>query len=234
MIDRDENRADDDEREGQSEVVLDEAHSAFVGLARRGEKRDGAGLCRHDGEADRAPADRLVACEVMAKIVIVPRPPISVERDREQRADEHGIIDPAHEKKRLIAVEDCDVEDEHSDHCEVSVPPTAEESGQRYSVAQSACSWLHFAERDHVGKEPICAGHSSGQLPEPGVAGVDEPALLAARDEQPAIERFFAGIVRRENCCPGAVPFVRKIKSALLHPAAEIARRDFVREFRTG
>ncbi len=37
----------------------------------------------------------------MAEIVIGTRLPPTVNRDREQRAEEHGVIESAHEKKRL-------------------------------------------------------------------------------------------------------------------------------------
>ena len=98
MINRDENRADEDDREGQPEVILHKPHPAFVGLPGRGEKRDRAGLRGHDREPNGAPANRLVAPEIVAEILIASRPPVTVKRDREQRADEHDIIDPAHAK----------------------------------------------------------------------------------------------------------------------------------------
>ena len=98
MKDRDENCANDDEREGEPEIVLYETHPAFVGLARRGKESDRARLRGHDREADRSPANGLVAMQIMAEIVITSRAPVSIKRDREQRADEYDIIDPAHEK----------------------------------------------------------------------------------------------------------------------------------------
>jgi hypothetical protein len=103
MENRDEDRADDDESERQTEVVLHEAHPAFVRLTWRGEERDRARLRRHDGQPDRSPADRLVAFEVMPEVAIAPRSPMAVECDRDKRADQHDVIDPAHAKMRLIA-----------------------------------------------------------------------------------------------------------------------------------
>ena len=38
-------------------------------------------------------------------------------------------------------------------------------------------------ERNYIRKNTVGAGDAGGQFPEPGVAGVDEPALLAVRDE---------------------------------------------------
>ena len=98
VINRNENRADDDEREGQSKIILDKTHPALVGLAGRGEKSDRARLRGHDRETDRAPANARVAMQVMAEIMIAARLPPAVERDREQRAEKHGVIEPAHGK----------------------------------------------------------------------------------------------------------------------------------------
>ena len=101
VIDRDEDGADHDEREGQAEIILDEAHPAFVSLPGCGEKSDRAGLRRHDGESDRPPANARVAVQIMPEIVIGTRLPPAVNRNREQRAEEHGVVDPTHEKCRL-------------------------------------------------------------------------------------------------------------------------------------
>ena len=101
VVDGDENRADHDERERQTEVILKKPHPAFVSLARGGEKSDGAGLRRHDGEPDRSPANARITPQIMIEIVIGARLPPTVNRDREQRAEEHGIIEAAHKKKRL-------------------------------------------------------------------------------------------------------------------------------------
>ncbi len=98
VINRDEDRADDDEGEGQAEIILHETHSAFVGLPGRGKKSDRAGLRRHDGKADRAPANTRVAVQIMPEIVIGMRLPPAVNRNREEGAEEHRIVDPAHEK----------------------------------------------------------------------------------------------------------------------------------------
>ena len=41
---------------------------------------------------------RFVAVQIMSEIVIAPRAPVTVDRDRQQRAEEHDVIDPDHEK----------------------------------------------------------------------------------------------------------------------------------------
>ena len=103
LIDRNENRADDDERERLPEIILDESDPAFVGLAGHGKKRDRAGLRRHDGKADRSPADALVALEVMAKIRMTVGAPKPVKRDRENRREQDDVIEPVHENRRVNA-----------------------------------------------------------------------------------------------------------------------------------
>ena len=103
LIDRNENRADDDERERLPEIVLDEADSAFVGLARHREKRDRAGLRGHDRQADGSPADGFVALEILAKIRVIIGAPNSVKRDREDRREQDDVIEPVHENRSVNA-----------------------------------------------------------------------------------------------------------------------------------
>ncbi len=101
VIDRDEDGADHDEGKRQAEVILQKPHPALVGLARGGEKSDRAGLRRHDRESDRTPANTRIALQIMPEIMIGTRLPPAVNRNREERAEEHGIIEAAHKKKRL-------------------------------------------------------------------------------------------------------------------------------------
>ena len=103
LIDRNENRADDDEREGLAEIVLDESDPALVGLARHGKERDRAGLGREDGEPDRSPTDCFISLEVLAEVRVLPGPPQSVKRDRENRRDQDEVVDPVHENRRVKA-----------------------------------------------------------------------------------------------------------------------------------
>ena len=127
VVNRDEDGADDDEREGQAKIILEKPHPALVGLPGRGEKSDRAGLRRHDGEPDRAPANARIALQIMAEIMIGARLPPAVNRNREQRAEEHGVIEAAHKKIAANEVEKRDLEDETHDDREVSLAPAAEE-----------------------------------------------------------------------------------------------------------
>ena len=103
LIDRDENRADHDERERLPEIILDEPDAAFVGLARHGEKRDRAGLGREDRKPDGSPADALSPLRYCAKIRMIVGAPKPVERDREDRREEDDVIEPVHENRRVKA-----------------------------------------------------------------------------------------------------------------------------------
>ena len=75
MKNRNENRADDEEREGQPEIILHETHPAFVSLPGRGKKSDGAGLRAMTESAIVPQRIRFVAVQIMAEIVIAPRLP---------------------------------------------------------------------------------------------------------------------------------------------------------------
>src|SRR5256714_529850 len=103
LIDRDEDRADHDERERLSEIILDEPDAAFVSLAGHGEKRDRAGLGGEDGEADSSPANRPVAFQVFAEVRVIVGSPESVKRDREDRREENEVIEPVHENRSVKA-----------------------------------------------------------------------------------------------------------------------------------
>ena len=103
LIDRDENRADHDERERLPEIILDEPDAAFVSLPRHREKRDRTGLGREDREADGSPANRFVAFEVLAKVRMIVSAPKPVERDREDRREEDDVIEPVHENRSVKA-----------------------------------------------------------------------------------------------------------------------------------
>ena len=103
LINRNENRADDDERERLAEIILDESDSAFVSLTRHGEERDRAGLGREDGKADGSPANARVTLEILAETRVAARAPQSVKRDREDRRDQDDVIEPIHENRRVKA-----------------------------------------------------------------------------------------------------------------------------------
>ena len=76
---RDKNRADNDERERLSEIILDEADPAFVSLTRHGEKCDRAGLRREDGKTDRCPTNAFIAFEIMFQTFATARAPQSIQ-----------------------------------------------------------------------------------------------------------------------------------------------------------
>jgi hypothetical protein len=103
LIDRDENRADDDEGERLAEIVLDEPDAAFVGLPGHGKKGDRPCLRGHDREADGPPPDAVVALEVMAKIWMAVGFPESVKGDSQDRREEDDVIEPVHENRKVNA-----------------------------------------------------------------------------------------------------------------------------------
>ena len=98
---RDENRADDDERERLPEIILDEPDPAFVSLTGHGEKCDRAGLRREDGKTDRSPANAVVAFEIMFQTFATARAPQSIQRYRQNRRDEDEVIEAIHEKRTV-------------------------------------------------------------------------------------------------------------------------------------
>ena len=102
VVNRDEDGADHDEGEGQAKIILEKPHPALVGLPRRGEKSDRTGLGGHDREPDRPPANARIALQIVPEIMIGMRLPPPVNRNHEERAKEHGIIEAAHKKKRLM------------------------------------------------------------------------------------------------------------------------------------
>ena len=65
VVERDGPDGQHDGGQGQAEVELHEAHAVHVGLARRGQERDGAGLGGDDREADEPPAVVPAAADVV-------------------------------------------------------------------------------------------------------------------------------------------------------------------------
>ena len=65
LIDRNENRAHNDQRERLPKIILDETYAALIGLARHGKKRDRPGLRREDREPDRSPSNARIALEIL-------------------------------------------------------------------------------------------------------------------------------------------------------------------------
>src|SRR4029079_13971619 len=93
VINRNEDRADHNECEGKTKIILDKTHAALVGLPWSGEECDRARLRGHDREPDRAPANAGVAMQVMAEVMIAAGLPPAVDRDREERAEDDGVVE---------------------------------------------------------------------------------------------------------------------------------------------
>ena len=96
-VDRQKHGAYNDEREGQTEIVLHETDAAFETLAGDGEKRDRAGLRGRDGDTDREPTRVAVALEVSVEVIGVTRAPRAVSGDAHHGADEDDPIEQRHE-----------------------------------------------------------------------------------------------------------------------------------------
>src|ERR1700748_2672161 len=103
LINRDKDRADHDERERLSKIILDEPDAAFISLAGHGKKRERAGLSREHGKADRSPANRPIAFKIFAKVRVIVSAPKSVKRDRDDRREENEVIEPVHENRSVKA-----------------------------------------------------------------------------------------------------------------------------------
>ena len=103
-VDGQENRADDDERERQAEIILDETDAAFEALPGDREKGDGAGLRGRDRETDGEPTRALAALEIGVEVVGVARAPRAIGRDADHRPEEHEPVDGVHAKTRANRV----------------------------------------------------------------------------------------------------------------------------------
>src|SRR5512140_2061993 len=86
------------------------------------------------------------------------------------------------------------------------------------------------ARGDEVHEEAIGPRHPGRQLPEEGVARVDEGALAVPREQEPARLVAFARIVRFNHRFISGVPGPREIEAALLDPPVEVGGRELVRK----
>ena len=98
-----ENRADGDQGEGLSEIILDKTDAALVSQARHREEGDWPRLRSEHGQANCGPADTRVTLEIVAERFTTARPPQTVERDREDRRDQDDVIEPVHENTTVKA-----------------------------------------------------------------------------------------------------------------------------------
>src|SRR5260370_34505960 len=83
------------------------------------------------------------------------------------------------------------------------------------------------AQQIHM--QPHGARYAGRQLPEERVPRVDISSLAVLRPQQSALLRVLAGIMAAQQWLEMLVPFVHEIESAFLHPAVEVASRDFIR-----
>ena len=101
LIDRNEDRANNNESEWLPKIILDEPDAALVGLARHGKKRDRSGLGREHGEPDRCPANARIPLEVLAEGGAPAGSPKTIQRDRQNRGDKNEIIQLVHKNQMV-------------------------------------------------------------------------------------------------------------------------------------
>jgi hypothetical protein len=97
-VDRQEDGAHENEREWQTEIILDEGDSVFEGLARQREIGDGARLRGRDRQADGKPARGGAALEIGVEVIGVARAPRPVGGDADDRSEQHEPVEGGHAK----------------------------------------------------------------------------------------------------------------------------------------
>src|SRR5881409_2413504 len=85
-----------------------------------------------------------------------------------------------------------------------------------------------LAERQQVREQPIGAGDAGRKLSEEAQPRVDVGALAEPCQEQAALERRVARVVRLEQRRVRGVPVVREVEPPLLHPAPPVGWADVV------
>src|SRR6059058_6329222 len=105
-----------------------------------------------------------------------------------------------------------------------------------FRLPRSAFRILLLAERQQVREQPIGAGDAGRKLSEEAQPRVDVGALAEPCQEQAALERRVARVVRLEQRRVRGVPVVREVEPPLLHPAPPVGWADVVGhpEHRTG
>ena len=96
VVERDSGDREDDHRERQAEVELDEAHPVGVGLPRRREEGDGARLRRHDREADDPPRGGAARHEVALHVRLVAALRDAPGDDEDERRPEDAPVEERH------------------------------------------------------------------------------------------------------------------------------------------
>ncbi|NJL24014.1 MAG: hypothetical protein HC902_01715 [Calothrix sp. SM1_5_4] len=85
-----------DHRDRQPEIDLDKTHAVGERLAGGGKKSDRAGLCRHDRERDRRPAQVAIREQIALDVGRAATLDHAVDDDGRHRGDEHQPVDRAH------------------------------------------------------------------------------------------------------------------------------------------
>ena len=93
---RHERQRQDDHRDRQRKVELDEAQAVGVALSRRADHRDGAQLRRHHRDAGRPPGNRSFREEIALDLVAVLRPLQAVVDDPGREGQEDRPVDGVH------------------------------------------------------------------------------------------------------------------------------------------
>ncbi len=98
MEERHDGQREDDHRDRQAEVELDEPQAGRVRLARRAHQRHGAHLRCHHRQADRPPRQRPVGEKVAFDLVGSLRAPQPVDDDPDDVDDEHTPVERMHQE----------------------------------------------------------------------------------------------------------------------------------------
>src|SRR5260370_17575798 len=88
-------------------------------------------------------------------------------------------------------------------------------------------SFLLRAEQ--IREQTVSAWHSGRKLAEPGIRGENVNALAIVRPDLSTLQRWLAGVVRRQNGLVSLIPLRSKVQPPLLHPPVEILGGDVVR-----
>jgi hypothetical protein len=86
--------ANDDHRQGQSEIYLDESHAIEVSLSGCGHESDSACLRSHDAQTDRPPLCIFFTFKISVTGSDVSGFPISVTNNKCQRGNQYSPVNP--------------------------------------------------------------------------------------------------------------------------------------------
>ncbi len=138
VVDRHHHRRQEHHRQRQPEVELHEAHAVLVGLARRRQKRDGAGLGGHHRQADGDRGVLVVAPQVaLAAGHARARPPHAVDADESQGAQQHHPVERRSLEHAGHDRVDDDLEQQDAQHQAVRPPASR---GRRADLVRTGVS----------------------------------------------------------------------------------------------